>query len=95
MENIEEFVIYTVHNYLRELLGGLIYLVISYVLLLLGIIIFLGAVTNSNTLLGNPANRDKSQLGEIEYRKTRTILRFILGTVGLILFIYNLIGLTL
>ena len=95
IEGIEDYVIYTVHNYLRELLGDMVYLAISILFLLLGLIIFLGAITNSNILLGNPAHRDKSQLGEIEYRRTRTILRTVLCSIGIILVIYNVIGLTI
>ena len=95
IEGIEDYIIYTIHTYFRELLGELVYLVISVLFLLLGLLIFLGAITNSNILLGNPANRDKSQLGEIEYRRTRTILRTILSFVGIILIVYNVIGLTI
>lgn len=93
MEEIQQFVIYTVHNYMRELLGEIVYLVLTLLLALLGFILFVGAAANSNILLGDPLRRDKSQLSEIEYRKTRTILRFVLVTLGLILFFYNLIGL--
>lgn len=93
MEEIETLIIHTAHNYFRELLGELVYLVLSVILALVGFIIFVGAAANSNILLGDPIRRDKSQLGEIEYRKTRRVLRVVLVVIGLGLFVYNAIGL--
>lgn len=93
IEQIKTAVIDDVHNYLKDLLGELVYMSISVIFIILGILLLAGAIANSNILLGDPQKRDRSQLGEVEYRKTRTILRTILSVVGIILIIYNILGL--
>lgn len=93
IQEIKAAVIDDVHNYLRELLGDIAYMSISILFIILGILLLAGAISNSNILLGDPQRRDKSQLGEMEYRKTRTILRTILSIVGTVIIIYNILGL--
>lgn len=92
-EEIKEFIIYNIHTYIREMLGDAVFVLVTIFLLSLGLILLLGAITNSNILLGDPNKRDYSQLGEIEYLKTRKILRVILGTIGFVIFVYNITAL--
>lgn len=92
-EEIKEFIIYNIHTYIREMLGDAVFVLVTIFLLSLGLILLLGAITNSNILLGDPNKRDYSQLGEIEYLKTRKILRVILGIIGFVIFVYNITAL--
>lgn len=90
---IKEFITHEIHAYMRGLLGETVYVALNILLIFLGIAILAGAIMNSNLLLGNPLKRDKSQLNDIQYLKTRRMLRVLLGFLGFILIVYNTLGL--
>lgn len=91
---IKDLIMYEVHAYMRELLGDAVFILLSTIFILLGLVLFIASVSNSNLLFGDPNKRDRSQLGDLEYLKTRRILRVIVGLIGFILVVYNILGLS-
>lgn len=89
---IQNYIKYYAYTYMRELLGETVYILLSMVLLLVGIVLLIIAISDSNAILGNPLYRDRSSLNDLEYKKTRQKLRITLGVVGLLLIVYNLFG---
>lgn len=91
--DIKNFITQEVHAYMRNLLGDTVFIFLSSLFIFLGIALLVASIANSNILFGDPSRRDRSQLGDIEYLKTRRILRIVVGIVGFILIIYNILGL--
>lgn len=88
---IHNYIKYYLHAYMREVLGETVHSFITFLLILLGVILLAVSIADSNLLLGNPANRDRT-LSRLEYKKTRQKLRIVLGIIGVFLIAYNLLG---
>lgn len=91
--DVKDYIRYYAHTYIQELLGETVYLAISFLLLLAGVVLIVIAITDSNAILGNPIYRNRSSLDDLQYKKTRQKLRITLGVIGTIMILYNISGL--
>lgn len=91
--DVKDYIRYYAHTYIQELLGETVYLAISFLLLLAGVVLIVIAITDSNAILGNPIYRNRSSLDDLQYKKTRQKLRITLGVIGSIMILYNISGL--
>lgn len=91
--DVKDYIRYYAHTYIQELLGETVYLAISFLLLLAGVVLIVIAITDSNAILGNPIYRNRSSLDDLQYKKTRQKLRITLGVIGTVMILYNISGL--
>ncbi len=91
--DVKDYIRYYAHTYIQELLGETVYLALSFLLFLAGVVLIVIAITDSNAILGNPIYRNRSSLDDLQYKKTRQKLRITLGVIGTIMILYNISGL--
>lgn len=86
-ELVKDYMYHSMHAQLEAFFGEFVYYLLIGILSLLAVLLLVASISNSNVLFGNPEKRSP-MLTSLQYHKTRTMGRIVLGFISVIVLFF-------